>query len=232
MQTTVADWAALAAQHQALGTRTRLRRRAASRHRPWPTPNAAAGLAGRRLPRRDGLYGTPRRCAARGPAELVPGTLRVIIGAPRLLARRSRATRSAVLADPRTRLRLPLRAGPRLPQGAARAPAAARRTHRRPRSGRFGYRVFTDCAPVMEVDLAAAQRPRLARQTHAAADPRSRLVVLPRRNLHRPAAAAGRARRRPLRHLPALPRRLPDAAPSSRPTSSTRGAASPTSPSN
>ena len=70
--------------------------------------------------------------------------------------------------------------------------------------------------------------PRLARQAHAAAHARSRLVLLPRRDLHRPAAAD---RRRPTADhcgtCTALHRRLPDAARSSRPTSSTRGAASP-----
>ena len=45
----------------------------------------------------------------------------------------------------------------------------------------------------MEVELASARGPRLARQAHAAARPRRGLVVLPRRDLLRPAAAGRRA---------------------------------------
>ena len=76
--------------------------------------------------------------------------------------------------------------------------------------GPFGYRVFTDSAPVLEVALAREVGPRLARQAHAAADARRGLDVLPRRDLHRPAAAGRRADGRALRQLHALHRRLPD----------------------
>ena len=59
-------------------------------------------------------------------------------------------------------------------------------------SGGGAARVFTDSAPVLEVALAARVGHRLARQAHAAADARARLVVLPRRDLHRPAACLSR----------------------------------------
>ena len=76
--------------------------------------------------------------------------------------------------------------------------------------GPFGYRVFTDSAPVMEVALAREGGPRLARQAHAAADARRGLVLLPGRDLHRPAAAARRAGRPSTAAPAALHRRLPD----------------------
>ena len=53
--------------------------------------------------------------------------------------------------------------------------------------GPFGHRVFTDSAPVLEVELAARSGHRLARQAHAGARPRGGLDVLPRRDLRRPA---------------------------------------------
>ena len=99
------------------------------------------------------------------------------------------------------------------------------------RSATFGYRVFTDCAPVMEVALARESRARLARQAHAAAHARAGSYVLPRRDLHRPAAAGRRAGQRALRHLHARASTSARPARSSRRTSSMRAAASPTSPS-
>ena len=97
--------------------------------------------------------------------------------------------------------------------------------------GAFGYRVFTDSRAGDGSRAGGARRARLARQAHAAAVARRRLVLLPRRDLHRPAAAAGSPDHGALRHLHALHRRLSRRRPSSRPTSSTRGAASPISPS-
>ena len=55
------------------------------------------------------------------------------------------------------------------------------------------------------------RRPRLDRQAHQPDRPGRRLVVLPGRDLHRPAAAGGRAGDIALRHLHGLHRRLPDA---------------------
>ncbi len=77
--------------------------------------------------------------------------------------------------------------------------------------GDFGHRVFTDSAPVMEVELAAEGRPRLARQAHAAAHARSGVVLLSRRDLHRPSAAGGRAGSESLRQLHEMHRALPHA---------------------
>ena len=54
------------------------------------------------------------------------------------------------------------------------------------------------------------RRPRLAGQAHQSRLARLRLVAVSRRDLHHARTAAGRRRRRPLRHLPRLPRRLPD----------------------
>ncbi len=67
--------------------------------------------------------------------------------------------------------------------------------------GEFGYRVFTDSAPVLEVALAA--RAGLGwRGKHTLLLTRdSGLVVLPGRDLHRPAAAGDAAAIRALRHL-------------------------------
>ena len=72
-------------------------------------------------------------------------------------------------------------------------------------------------------------RAGLARQAHAAADARPRLLLLPGRDLHRPAAAADAARQRALRHLHRVHRRLPDRRDRRARTSSTRAAAFPTS---
>ena len=53
-------------------------------------------------------------------------------------------------------------------------------------------------------------RPRLAGQAHQSGVARTRLVAVPRRDLHHARSAARCAGARPLRHLPRLPRRLPD----------------------
>ena len=93
----------------------------------------------------------------------------------------------------RRRLRRALRARPRLPQGAARAgcsgsPTRIARRDRRLRLPRVHrQRAGAGSGARREV------RARLARQAHAAADARRRLVVLPGRDLHRPAAAGRRA---------------------------------------
>ena len=67
--------------------------------------------------------------------------------------------------------------------------------------GEFGYRVFTDSAPVLEVAHRGESGPGLARQAHAAADARHGLVFLPGRNLYEPAAAGDGPGIRPLRRL-------------------------------
>ena len=77
--------------------------------------------------------------------------------------------------------------------------------------GPFGYRVFTDSAPVMEGGARGARGHRLARQAHAAPEPRRRLVVLPGRDLLRPPLPVDEPEKNSLRNLRALHRRLPDA---------------------
>ena len=157
-----------------------------------------AGLAG--TPASTAAWATwPRMACKRArPAELVPGTVRVITARmdylPRATPDELAAARTAAPAAAGRGRGVGLRAGPRLPQGAAPAPADAGRAPGRRRSGPFGHRVFTDSAPVLEVELASAQRPRLARQAHAGAAPRGRLDVLPGRDLRRPGAAADRSR--------------------------------------
>ena len=106
-----------------------------------------------------------------------------------------------MLADPTQGLRRALRARPRLSQGAARdscsgSPTRIARGDRR--------RSAIACSPTArrcsKSRSAAKSGTRLARQAHAAADARSGLVVLPRRDLHRPAAAGHGAADRALRH--------------------------------
>ena len=102
------------------------------------------------------------------PAELVPGTVRVITRAHGLLAARARDAheRARAIRERAYVSRYALR--PRLSQGAARAAAAARRAHRRARSARSA----TACSPTgagARSRARGAQRARLARQAHAAA---------------------------------------------------------------
>ena len=87
-------------------------------------------------------------------------------------------------------------------------------------------KVFVDTAPLMEKPL-AARRARLAGQAHQSRVARFRLVAVPRRDPHRPRTAARPAGERTIAanaapaSTPVRRRRFP------RPTSSTRGAASP-----
>jgi epoxyqueuosine reductase len=86
------------------------------------------------------------------PAELVPGTLRVISLRMDYWPPQTRSAES-VLADATLAFRLALCARPRLSQAAAPAPAAlADRISAE--IGPFGYRAFTDSAPVLEKALA------------------------------------------------------------------------------
>ncbi len=78
-------------------------------------------------------------------------------------------------------------------------------------AGPFGYRAFADSAPVLEKALARnAGLGWIGKHTNLI-NATCRLVVLPRRAVHRPAAAGGSRRlTQPLRHLPACMRCLPD----------------------
>jgi epoxyqueuosine reductase len=167
------------------------------------------------------------------PAELVPGTVSVITARMDYLPRATPDGWQAVewqgLADPQLGHRVALRPGPRLPQGAARAAAEAGRPHRGRGRPLRPPRAFTDSAPVLEVELAA--RSGLGwRGKHT-------LVLIHRDggsmfflgelfvDLALPPDRRGSAHCGTVQRLH---RRLPDAAPSSRPTGWTRGAASPT----
>ena len=76
--------------------------------------------------------------------------------------------------------------------------------------GPFGYRVFTDSAPVLEKSAGAQRRTGLDRETQQPAAPGSRLLVFHRGNLYRPAVADRLGVcRRTLRRLHSLYRHLP-----------------------
>ena len=149
------------------------------------------------------------------PAALVPGTLRIITA--RLNYRPPAARPSdEMLGDPTKAFVARYALGRdyhkvlrrKLERLAARIHEAI---------GDFGYRVFTDSAPVLEVALAAQIRHRLAGQAHAPADARSGLVVLPGRDLYRPSASRDAAAIVALRQLQRVHRRLSRPARSSRP---------------
>ena len=78
--------------------------------------------------------------------------------------------------------------------------------------GPFGHRVFTDSAPVLEVELAAQERHRLARQAHAGAvAARPARCSSSARSTSTCALPLTDAGRGALRQLQRLHRRLPDA---------------------
>ncbi len=167
----------------------------------------------------NGFHGEMDYMAAHGmkrarPAELVAGTLSVITARLDYLPRDDRARLAGDRVAPPRRPggggAVDLRPRPRLPQGAAPAPAQARRPARRgdrpvrpPGLHRFGAGARGRAR--------GAQRHRLARQAHARARSRRRLDVLPRRDLRRRRPARDADRLRPLRQLQRVHRRLPDA---------------------
>ena len=191
-----------------------------------------ARLAGRGLPRLDGLHGSATALKRARPAELVPGTVSVITARMDYLPRGTRAAAGrrwsgSACASPQ--------------QAAVSVYARGRDYHKvlRTRLQTLADRLARRGRPVRPPRLhrfgagargrtGRAQRPGLARQAHAGAAARRRARCSswarssstwrcrPRRRSARIAAAAApastSARRRP----------------SSRPTGSTRGAASPT----
>ena len=159
------------------------------------------------------------------PATLVPGTLRVITARMNYRPPAARAERRGPRRSDQGVHRA-LRARPRLPQGAARASSSGSRCASASRSATSA----TACSPTArrcsKWRWRAKSGHRLAGQAHAAPDARSGLVVLPGRDLHRPAAAGDAAADR--RTAAAAARASTSARParSSRRTSSTRAAAS------
>ncbi len=77
--------------------------------------------------------------------------------------------------------------------------------------GPFGYRVFTDSAPVLEVELAVKAGIGWRGKHTLLLEPRRGLVVFPRRGVLRPAPARRRGAGESMRDLRALHRHLPDA---------------------
>ena len=206
-----------------MGPRAGLRRDRRRRHRPRRRRSAAARMARRGASRHDGLYGTARR-APRASGRARPGDGVSHHRADRLHTA-ARASERGGAGRSGEGVHRALRARARLSQGAAREALPSCRAHRGgDRSIRLS-RVHRQRAGAR----GRARREvgyRLAREAHAAAHARGWLVVLPGRALHRPCAAADRA---PDSRTAA---RAPSASTSarrgrsSRPTSSTRAAAS------
>ena len=88
-------------------------------------------------------------------------------------------------------------------------------------------KVFVDTAPLMEKPLAAARRARLAGQAHQSGVARFRLLAVPGRDPHDLELAARRAGSRTIADNAAPASTPARPTPFRRPTSSTRGAASP-----
>jgi epoxyqueuosine reductase len=149
-----------------------------------------------------GRHGTMDYMARHGarrarPAELVPGTLTVITARLNYLPPSTRASR---MCSPIRQRPSSLRGG-RDYHKVLRAKLQRLATRRRDETGDFGYRVFTDSAGAQwrwrELEIG------LARQAHAPPHARGRLVVLPRRDLYRPAADRN-APAGALRHAPRI----------------------------
>src|SRR5258708_5455765 len=193
---------------EALGPRSRLRCDRDRRDRSRRRRGAAPRVARTRLARRDGLYGAPWSAPRAACGAHSRNCVRDH-GATELHARYG-ARFLGNDRGSRKRLRLALRAGTRLPQGAARQAAGARRSHD------AGARALPlSCLHRQRAgdgSLArGGERPGLARQAHTAALARCRFSVLPGRALCEPRPGEGRECHRALRNLRALHRHLPDA---------------------
>ena len=142
------------------------------------------------------------------PAELVPGTLRVISVRMDYLPEGQGAVHRA-LERPGHRLRLPLCPGARLPQAPAPAPATPGGPHRR---GRRPLRLprLRGLGPGPGEAPGAEGGPGLDRASHQPGQSPGRVLVLPGGALYGPAPAGGRPGNRPLRDLSRLHRRLSD----------------------
>ena len=140
-------------------------------------------MAGTGLAWRDGVYGAPRR------APRAAGRAQARHAARDLLPHGLPERRGARSCHRRFRARPTLRAT-RAAATITRCCATGCRssaTASRRRSGEFGYRVFTDSAPVMEVELAARAGIGWRGKHTLLLSRDAGLVVLPRRDLLRPA---------------------------------------------
>ena len=148
--------------------------------------SASARVARRGPPRRDGLYGTPWR-APRAAGRARSRHLARDHRPARLSAARGAATRRGSARRLAQGLRLALRARAATITRCCGASCCGSRG----RSGR-GRRLQLSRVHRQRAGARSRARrqvgPGLARQAHAAADPRCRLVFLSRRDLHRPAA--------------------------------------------
>ncbi len=141
------------------------------------------------------------------PAELVPGTLRVISARMDYLPE-TQATMQTRLADQAAAF------VSRYALGRDYHKLLRRRLQRLAKRiattiGPFGYRVFTDSAPVLEKPLAEkAGLGWIGKHTNLI-NAKGWVLVLPGRDLHRPAPAGGHPGRGPLWNLPRLSGRLP-----------------------
>ena len=189
------------------GARARLRRR---RHHPARRGAGGQGTA-RALPRRrrawrHGLDGDDRRAARRSARAVAGGALghharHELRAGPRSAgdpegtrrAARSRSTRRARIITSSIKARL---------KQLARWLVA---------NAGGDVKVFVDTAAVMEKPLAASAGSRLAGQAHQSGVARVWLVAVSRLDLHHARICRPTQRdRRQLRHLPRLPRHLPD----------------------
>ena len=162
-----------------------------------------------------GRHGTMDYMARHGvrrarPADLVPGTQTIITARMNYLPPSARPSEEPCW---------PIR--PRDSSRATRSAATTTRccarsssgspTRIREETGDFGYRVFTDSAPVLEVALAANSGLGWRGKHTLLLTARGRLVVLPGRDLHRPAACPRRPAIGALRDVHRMHRRLSDA---------------------
>ena len=219
------DWAALAARHPGAGAA-----RSASRRSASPTPTSRPRKRGCSHWLAAGRHGAMDYMARHGatrarPAELVPGTLRVITARMNYLPPAARASERRARRSARRRSSRATRSAATTTRccaaGCSSSPTRIARRGRRLRLSRV-HRQRAGAGG----GARGEGRPRLARQAHAAADARRGLVVLPGRDLHRPAAAVDAAAAGALRQLHARASTSARPARSSRPTSSTRAAAS------
>ena len=189
------DWAALARDIGRWGRELGFQRDRHRRRRSRGRGSALAELAGCGSSWRNGLYGAPRHGPRPRPAELVPGTVRVISARMNYWPGGARRA-DDVLADPHKAYVARYALGRDYHKVMRTRLQQLADADRAPRSGDVRTIACSPTAHRCSRWRSPRKRgPRLARQAHAAAHARDRLVLLSRRDLHRP-AAAGDAHRR------------------------------------